>query len=69
MKTESPRWFKSSYSSNGGNCIEVAANLVASQGIVPVRDSKVVDGPVVGVRTAAFSAFVAGVRAGQFAAA
>lgn len=69
MKTESPRWFKSSYSSNGGACIEVAANLVASQGIVPVRDSKVVDGPVVGVRTAAFSAFVAGVQAGQFDAA
>ncbi|WP_112492607.1 DUF397 domain-containing protein [Streptomyces bacillaris] len=64
-----PRWFKSSYSDNGGNCVEVAANLVASQGIVPVRDSKVVDGPVVGVRTAAFSAFVAGVQAGQFAAA
>ncbi|MEU6943044.1 DUF397 domain-containing protein, partial [Streptomyces rubiginosohelvolus] len=37
MKTESPRWFKSSYSDNGGNCVEVAANLVASQGIVPVR--------------------------------
>ncbi|GGU73638.1 DUF397 domain-containing protein [Streptomyces sp. KAI-26] len=69
MKTESPRWFKSSYSSNGGACIEVAANLVASQGIVPVRDSKVVDGPVVDVRTAAFSAFVAGVQAGQFDAA
>ncbi|AXI71469.1 DUF397 domain-containing protein [Streptomyces bacillaris] len=69
MKTESPRWFKSSYSDNGGNCVEVAANLVASQGIVPVRDSKVVDGPVVDVRTAAFSAFVAGVQAGQFDAA
>ncbi|MEW1611436.1 MULTISPECIES: DUF397 domain-containing protein [unclassified Streptomyces] len=66
MKTESPRWFKSSYSSNGGNCIEVAVNFVASQGIVPVRDSKNVDGPVLGVRTAAFSAFVAGVQAGKF---
>ncbi|MEU2293930.1 DUF397 domain-containing protein [Streptomyces bacillaris] len=69
MTTESPRWFKSSYSNNGGDCVEVAANLVASRGIVPVRDSKSVDGPVVGVRTAAFSAFVAGVRAGQFDAA
>ncbi|WP_411115879.1 DUF397 domain-containing protein [Streptomyces sp. 058-1L] len=66
MKTESPRWFKSSYSDNGGDCIEVAVNLVASQGIVPVRDSKCVDGPVVDVRTAAFSAFVAGVQAGKF---
>ncbi|MFF2716995.1 DUF397 domain-containing protein [Streptomyces sp. NPDC058011] len=69
MKTESPRWFTSSYSSNGGACVEVAANFVASQGIVPVRDSKCVDGPVVDVRTAAFSAFVAGVRAGTFDAA
>jgi len=66
VKTESPRWFTSSYSDNGGNCIEVAANLVASQGIVPVRDSKCVDGPVLDVRTAAFSAFVAGVQAGKF---
>ncbi|MET8346534.1 DUF397 domain-containing protein [Streptomyces microflavus] len=69
MKTESPRWFKSSYSSNGGDCVEVAANLVVSQGIVPVRDSKTVDGPVVAVRTASFSAFVAGVQAGNFDAA
>ncbi|MCR8946527.1 DUF397 domain-containing protein [Streptomyces sp. OUCMDZ-4982] len=66
MKTASPRWFTSSYSDNGGDCVEVAVNLVASRGIVPVRDSKVVDGPVVDVRTAAFSAFVTGVRAGEF---
>ncbi|MFE7479054.1 DUF397 domain-containing protein [Streptomyces sp. NPDC057552] len=69
MTTESPRWFKSSYSNNGGNCVEVAANLTAARGIVPVRDSKVVDGPVVDIRTAAFSAFVAGVQAGTFDAA
>ncbi|WP_406251390.1 DUF397 domain-containing protein [Streptomyces cyaneofuscatus] len=66
MMTESPRWFTSSYSANGGDCVEVAVNLVAARGIVPVRDSKRVDGPVVGVRTSAFSAFVAGVRAGTF---
>ncbi|MFJ1798136.1 DUF397 domain-containing protein [Streptomyces sp. NPDC088180] len=66
MTTESPRWFKSSYSSNGGNCIEVAANLVASRGIVPVRDSKVADGPVVAVPATAFAAFVAGVQGGTF---
>ncbi|MFI5723206.1 DUF397 domain-containing protein [Streptomyces cyaneofuscatus] len=69
MMTESPRWFTSSYSSNGGACVELAVNLVASRGIVPVRDSKCVGGPVVGVRTAAFSAFVAGVRARTFDAA
>ncbi|BAU83264.1 hypothetical protein SLA_2336 [Streptomyces laurentii] len=61
--TESPRWFTSSHSSNGGQCVEVAANLVASRGVVPVRDSKVVDGPVLEVSAAAFSSFVAGVKA------
>ncbi|MEU9929261.1 DUF397 domain-containing protein [Streptomyces anulatus] len=66
MTTESPRWFKSSYSSNGGDCIEVAANLADARGIVPVRDSKVVDGPVVAVPVTAFAAFVAGVRGGTF---
>ncbi|CAM5630116.1 DUF397 domain-containing protein [Streptomyces badius] len=66
MTTESPRWFKSSYSNNGGNCIEVAVNLAVPRGIVPVRDSKVTEGPVVEVPVTAFSAFVAGVRGGSF---
>ncbi|MFE7335917.1 DUF397 domain-containing protein [Streptomyces griseus] len=66
MMPESPRWFKSSYSSNGGQCVEVAANLAASRGIVPVRDSKVVGGPVVAVRVTAYAAFVAGVQGGAF---
>ncbi|MCT6776344.1 DUF397 domain-containing protein [Streptomyces sp. CS7] len=65
MMTESLRWFKSSYSDNGGNCVEVAADL-AARGIVPVRDSKAVDGPVVAVPATAFAAFVAGVRGGTF---
>ncbi|MFD3411160.1 DUF397 domain-containing protein [Streptomyces cyaneofuscatus] len=66
MKTDTPEWFKSSYSNNGGDCVEVAANLAASRGIVPVRDSKSVDGPVLPVPAAAFTAFVAGVQAGGF---
>ncbi len=66
MTTESPRWFKSSYSNNGGDCIEVAANLAVTHGIVPVRDSKAVDGPVVAVPATAFAAFVAGVQGGTF---
>ncbi|MFE1150843.1 DUF397 domain-containing protein [Streptomyces albidoflavus] len=66
MTTESPRWFKSSYSSNGGDCVEVAANLAPTHGIVPVRDSKVQSGPVLTVPAAAFSSFVAGVKAGTF---
>ncbi|MFE6098627.1 DUF397 domain-containing protein [Streptomyces laurentii] len=62
MTTESPRWFTSSYSDNGGACVEVATNLVASRGVVPVRDSKVLDGPVLDVSAAAFSSFVASVK-------
>ncbi|BDH70095.1 DUF397 domain-containing protein [Streptomyces albidoflavus] len=66
--TESLRWFKSSYSSNGGSCVEVAADLVASHGVVPVRDSKVQSGPVLALPATSFSAFVAGVKAGDFTA-
>ncbi|MGW8981122.1 DUF397 domain-containing protein [Streptomyces parvus] len=68
MTTETPRWFTSSYSENGGQCVEVATNLAAPHGIVPVRDSKNVTGPALTVPAAAFSAFVAGVRAGDFGA-
>ncbi|MET9553276.1 DUF397 domain-containing protein [Streptomyces sp. NPDC006645] len=63
---ESPRWFTSSYSNNGGACVEVAVNLVTTRGIVPVRDSKNLAGPVLDFAPGAFASFVAGVRAGQF---
>jgi hypothetical protein len=66
VTTESPRWFKSSYSGNGGQCIEVAANLVASRGVVPVRDSKNPSGPVLDVPADAFTSFVSSVKAGKF---
>ncbi|WP_217227413.1 DUF397 domain-containing protein [Streptomyces anulatus] len=66
MTTETPRWFTSSYSDNGGQCVQVATNLATPHGIVPVRDSKNVSGPVLDVPATAFSAFVAGVRAGDF---
>ncbi|MBL1112532.1 DUF397 domain-containing protein [Streptomyces sp. 110] len=66
MTTESPRWFKSSYSNNGGACIEVAANLVASRGVVPVRDSKDPHGPALMFESTAWSSFVSAVRHGEF---
>ncbi|MFE3094356.1 DUF397 domain-containing protein [Streptomyces sp. NPDC059248] len=62
--TDSPRWFKSSYSGNGGTCVEVAANPVVPRGAVSVRDSKVPDGDVLAVTAQAFSAFVGGVKSG-----
>ncbi|MFE6689279.1 DUF397 domain-containing protein [Streptomyces sp. NPDC057743] len=52
---ESPRWYKSSYSDNGGTCVEIAANI---PGIVPVRDSKDPNGPQLTLTREAFAALV-----------
>ncbi|MGW0855535.1 DUF397 domain-containing protein [Streptomyces sp. NPDC002690] len=68
MVSESPRWFTSSYSNNGGNCVEVAANLAVAYDVVPVRDSKISGGPVLGFSAGSFTSFVAGVKAGGFGA-
>ncbi|SHL25794.1 DUF397 domain-containing protein [Actinacidiphila paucisporea] len=66
MTTESPRWFKSSYSQNGGQCAEVATNLVVVDGSVAVRDSKDPAGPALTFTSEAWTAFVAGIRSGDF---
>jgi hypothetical protein len=66
VMTESPRWFKSSYSNNGGDCIEVATNLATAHGTVPVRDAKNRSTPVLDFPTDAFSSFVAGIKSGRF---
>ncbi|MEU5212483.1 DUF397 domain-containing protein [Streptomyces sp. NPDC020742] len=63
--TYSPRWFKSSYSDNGGNCIEVAAGI---PGVVPVRDSKDSHGPALNFSANGWSSFVAAVKGGEFPA-
>ncbi|MEU5158807.1 DUF397 domain-containing protein [Streptomyces sp. NPDC020875] len=57
-----PEFFTSSYSSNGGNCVQVAANLADTYGIVPVRDSKLPDGPTLTIPAPAFTAFVLGIK-------
>ncbi|MCW5252996.1 DUF397 domain-containing protein [Streptomyces sp. SHP 1-2] len=50
------RWVKSSYSGhNGGDCVEVAPGF---SGVVPVRDSKNPDGPVVAMGRDAWRAFI-----------
>lgn len=52
-------WFKSSYSSDaGGSCVEVA-NLISTQALVAVRDSKVPHGPTLTLPPEAFTSFVA----------
>ncbi|MFH8340155.1 DUF397 domain-containing protein [Streptomyces sp. AM6-12] len=55
MTTDSPRWFTSSHSSNGGNCVEVATNI---PGTVPVRDTKDREAGTLTFRADAWSAFV-----------
>ncbi|GAA2978283.1 DUF397 domain-containing protein [Streptomyces drozdowiczii] len=66
MTTESPRWYTSSYSNNGGDCVQVATNLAAPTGVVPVRDSKNPGGPALGLRTDVYAAFVTGIKVGGF---
>ncbi|MER0241194.1 DUF397 domain-containing protein [Streptomyces sp. HSW2009] len=62
-------WIKSSYSGdNGGDCVEWAPAQAATTGAVPVRDSKHPQGPTLTFGAAAWSAFVAGVKAGDFGA-
>ncbi|MFI8852081.1 DUF397 domain-containing protein [Streptomyces sp. NPDC053499] len=54
-------WRKSSYSGNApDNCVEVADNI---PGAVPVRDSKVPDGPVLLFKSTTWASFVQRVRA------
>ncbi|MFI6640013.1 DUF397 domain-containing protein [Streptomyces sp. NPDC050504] len=62
MTTETPRWFTSSYSGNGGQCVQVATSLAAAHGIVLVRDSRTSDGPTLNFPASAFTSFVAGIR-------
>ncbi|MFI0942806.1 DUF397 domain-containing protein [Streptomyces sp. NPDC021020] len=62
-------WYKSSYSGGTGNsCVEIA-DVVATRGVVGVRDSKNPHGPALKFSPAAWSAFVGLVRTGQIDAA
>ncbi|MEV1049118.1 DUF397 domain-containing protein [Streptomyces sp. NPDC049916] len=67
MTTESTtqQWVKSSYSDNGGTCVEWAPATASTTGTVPVRDSKNPDGPVLTLPATAFSAFIAGITSGE----
>ena len=53
-------WRKSSYSSQSGNCVEVATNL---PGMVAIRDSKDPGGPGLLVPATEWRAFVRGLKA------
>ncbi|MFD8083044.1 DUF397 domain-containing protein [Kitasatospora sp. NPDC059722] len=57
------QWVKSRYSGNGGSCVEVAPG---SPGVMPVRDSKDPDGPVLVFLAEAWRSFVAATVTGEF---
>lgn len=58
------RWTKSSYSASNGSCVEVAA---LPEGGRALRDSKDNgSGPILYFTASEWSAFKAGVRAGEF---
>ncbi|GGT21570.1 DUF397 domain-containing protein [Streptomyces chromofuscus] len=55
-------WRKSSYSNqDGGACVEVSDDF---DGVVPVRDSKAPQGPVLMFPATGWAAFVTGVKDG-----
>ncbi|MFE7190847.1 DUF397 domain-containing protein [Kitasatospora sp. NPDC057541] len=56
-------WFKSSYSDNGGTCVEVTPDF---PGLVPVRDSKDPSGPALVFPSDAWRSFVTAIQAGEF---
>ncbi|MEV7284088.1 DUF397 domain-containing protein [Streptomyces sp. NPDC093252] len=58
MIAESPNWIASTHSNNGGTCVEWAPAHAATTGIVPIRDSKRADGPVLSVSVHAFAGLV-----------
>lgn len=57
-------WRKSSYTMGESACVEVVDGL---PGVLPVRDSKRPDGPVIVVDAGAWSTFVDGVKRGALA--
>ncbi|MBY8884148.1 DUF397 domain-containing protein [Streptomyces sp. PTM05] len=59
--TEPLRWFTSSHSNNGGQCVEVAD----AQDHILVRDSKDPHGPALAFPASAFAAFIDGIKTGE----
>ncbi|WP_327107612.1 DUF397 domain-containing protein [Nonomuraea glycinis] len=56
-------WRKSSYSTDGGNCVEVAP---LANDRIAMRDSKDPHGPALVFNPSEWRAFVSGVKGGEF---
>ncbi|MCQ8772550.1 DUF397 domain-containing protein [Streptomyces telluris] len=54
-------WRKSSYSGQGGNCLEIA-DAATTAAAIPVRDSKNPHGPALVFATGAWAVFVSHVK-------
>ncbi|MBV6699188.1 DUF397 domain-containing protein [Kitasatospora aureofaciens] len=59
-------WRKSTHSGGSDGCIEVADGTTAVTGILPVRDSKDPNGPVLHFPSPAWQAFITAIHAGEF---
>ncbi|MBL1120917.1 DUF397 domain-containing protein [Streptomyces sp. 110] len=62
-------WFKSSYSSNGTNCVEVANLSTSAYGRIAIRDSKDPGGPALLVPPDGWASFITAVTDGELPAA
>ncbi|SCL13029.1 protein of unknown function [Micromonospora nigra] len=60
-------WRKSTRSGNGGNCVEVASNLLDQQNVIFVRDSKDPEGGHLAVTADSWTAFTLALRGGTVA--
>ncbi|MFJ9691571.1 DUF397 domain-containing protein [Kitasatospora sp. NPDC101183] len=56
-------WYKSSHSTQAGQCVEVSGSL---PGVVPVRDSKDPEGPALVFPASSWQSFVGAVQDGEF---
>ncbi len=59
---ETAAWRKSSYSGEGGDCVEVAEGF---PGTLPIRDSKDPSGPNLAFDTQAWTAFMTALKADE----
>lgn len=59
---ETARWRKSSYSGQGGDCLEVAEGF---PGVLPIRDSKDTSGPNLAFDTQAWTSFITALKADE----
>jgi hypothetical protein len=64
LNPKSPDWVRSSYSGNGGQCVEYAPGYAEALGVVPVRDSKK-PGRAIRISAAGWASFVTAVKHGE----